>query len=90
MGGALILPVTFLLGATMPALLRASVRELRAAPGHAGWIVGANTAGSVLGVGAAALLVPTSGLHATLFAAPAPAMLIGAAALALGRAGVVQ
>ncbi len=82
---AILLPVTFLLGGTLPALLRAAVSDLAASARHAGWLVGANTAGSVLGVGAAVWLIPQLGLTATALGAACGAVAIGAAALLLAR-----
>jgi len=80
-----LLPVTFLLGGTLPALLRASAERVRDAPRNAGWITGANTAGSVAGVGLAVWMLPVVGLRATLVAAGCASLAIGASAWALSR-----
>jgi spermidine synthase len=82
---ALILPVTFLLGATLPALLRSAVRAPGVSARLAGWIVGANTAGSVVGVGMAVLLIPKIGLRSTALGAVCAAATIGGVAFVLGR-----
>ena len=83
--GALLLPVTFLLGGTLPALLRATVHDLRRAAEHAGALNGANTAGSVLGVAFAVVLIPTQGLLFTAIAAGAMSLGLGGVALGLAR-----
>ncbi len=77
--------LTFLLGGTLPALLRSATADAVQAARHAGRLLAANTAGAVLGVGTAALAIPAFGLRATLWAAGAWAILIGLAALALAR-----
>jgi spermidine synthase len=82
---AVLFPVTVLLGGTLPALLRSAVRDLSGAASRAGLIVGTNTAGSVLGVGAAVLLVPAVGLRATQLGAAFVAVIIGVAAIGLAR-----
>jgi len=76
-GVFLIFPITFLLGGTTPALLRASVTELKVAAEHAGGLTGVNTAGSVLGVILAVWWIPELGLRSTM-------TLAGGGALALG------
>ncbi len=80
--GGLLLPIAFLLGGTLPALLRALASESSGAVRHAGRIVGANTAGAVCGVGLAALSIPEIGLRASAIGAGAAAVAIGLAALA--------
>ena len=80
----LLLPATFLLGGTLPALLRASSHDLAVAPGRAGWLTAANTAGSVAGVGLAIVLIPSLGLRMTLISAGAGATALGLGALAWG------
>ncbi|MCP5039421.1 MAG: tetratricopeptide repeat protein [bacterium] len=84
-GVFLILPVTFLLGGTTPALLRASVKALETVPAHAGGLTGANTAGSVVGVVVAVWLIPEIGLHATMGAAASVALSLGVVAFLVGR-----
>jgi spermidine synthase len=77
-----LLPATTLLGGTLPALLRAS----SGAPAQrAGWIVGANTLGSVAGVGLAVWAIPALGLRATLATAAAGSAAVGAAAWIAAR-----
>ena len=78
-----LLPATTLLGGTLPALVRASSGNPAR---RAGWIVGANTLGSVAGVGVAVWAIPTLGLRATLLSAALASAAVGAAALvAAGR-----
>ncbi|MBW2373025.1 MAG: fused MFS/spermidine synthase [Deltaproteobacteria bacterium] len=84
---AILFPVTFLLGGTQPALLRAAVRDLRQIASRAGWIVGVNTAGSVVGVGLAMFMIPSAGLRATQLLAAAGSLTVGVAALALAGGG---
>ncbi len=81
----LIFPITFLLGGTTPALLRASVFELRETSKQAGNLTGANTAGSVAGVLIAIALIPEIGLLATMQLAAGIALLIGVFAVVWGR-----
>ena len=52
LAAAILFPITFALGGTLPALLRSAVREVSDTARQAGRIAGANTAGSVVGVGA--------------------------------------
>ena len=81
-----LLPATTLLGGTLPALLRASSRDPADSARHAGWIVGANTLGSVAGVALAASAIPALGLRATLIWAAVGSLGVGAVALvAAGR-----
>ena len=82
---ALLLPATFLLGGTLPALLRSIAASSQDAAGHAGHVVGANTAGAVAGVALAVASIPVFGLRATTWSAGAAAIGIGGVALALGR-----
>lgn len=83
-GVFLIFPITFLLGGTTPALLRASVFELRLTSREAGGLTGANTAGSVAGVLIAIASIPVVGLLATMQMAGGIALLLGVAAWILG------
>jgi spermidine synthase len=73
-----LLPATILLGGTLPALMRAGA-------GHparrAGWIVGANTLGSVAGVGLTAWMIPELGLRAVLVWAALGSAVVGVVAL---------
>jgi spermidine synthase len=77
-----LLPATILLGGTLPALLR--TRAGNPAQG-AGWILGANTLGSVTGVGLAVWAIPALGLRATLAWAAAGSAAVGLAALVAAR-----
>jgi spermidine synthase len=85
LAGAAIFPVTFLLGGTLPALLRGAARDRARAAATAGLLLGANTAGAVLGVIAAAWLVPDLGLRATTLAAGGMSIVVGLSALAMAR-----
>ncbi len=82
---AVMLPVTFLLGGTLPALVRHDLRERDGLALVAGRLTGANTAGSVLGVIAAIAAIPTLGLRASVLAAAAVSIAIGAFALFAAR-----
>ncbi len=82
---ALLFPVTFLLGGTLPALLRSAAGDASQAAGAAGRIIGANTAGAVAGVVAAAALVPALGLRITVSGAALTAIALGATAFAVSR-----
>ncbi len=77
--------ITFFLGGTLPALLRSTLRDPAASAREAGWLVGANTAGAIVGVGAAVVLVPWIGLRATTWLAGATAIAVGVAALVAAR-----
>jgi spermidine synthase len=84
-GAGSLLPATTLLGGTLPALVRAASGDPAR---RAGWIVGANTLGSVAGVGAAVWAIPALGLRATLLSAALASAVVGAAALlAAARVG---
>ncbi|MEE2662631.1 MAG: fused MFS/spermidine synthase [Myxococcota bacterium] len=85
--GALVLPVTFLLGGTQPALLRSTGETSRRATGPAGEIQGVNTLGAVIGVILAALAIPWLGLWTTLCTAAGLAASVGGLALALDATG---
>jgi predicted membrane-bound spermidine synthase len=87
---ALLLPITVLLGGTLPALLRAATGDPHSASRLAGWITGANTLGAVAGVATAAWSIPRLGLRATLVGAGLGALALAAAALALSRARAVR
>lgn len=83
-GVFLIFPITFLLGGTTPALLRASVTELNAAAEHAGGLTGVNTAGSVLGVILAVWWIPELGLQSTMTIAGCGALALGIFSFVVG------
>jgi predicted membrane-bound spermidine synthase/Flp pilus assembly protein TadD len=82
-GILMIFPVTFLLGGTTPALLRASVQSVDTVARHAGGLAGVNTAGSVLGVCAAVWMIPELGLQTTLGCAALVAIILGLIAFTL-------
>jgi spermidine synthase len=79
LGPALLLAPTLLLGGTLPALVRSATAEPARVAHTTGQLGGINTGGALLGVGAAAVLIPTVGLAGSL---------MGAGSLALGVAGV--
>jgi predicted membrane-bound spermidine synthase/tetratricopeptide (TPR) repeat protein len=81
-----ILPTTILLGGTLPALLRSISLNAESAPRSAGRLVGANTFGSVLGVGLAVLSIPTLGLRSSMIAAATSSVVIGLASRLLAQA----
>jgi spermidine synthase len=83
--GTLMLPVTFLLGGTLPALLRWSSPEPAGSGRRAGILVGANTVGAVLGVTFAVVAIPVLGLSASLGIAAAVGIGLGLVAGRLGR-----
>jgi spermidine synthase len=83
---ALLVPATFLLGGTLPALLRGADPDPRGAARAVGWLVGGNTLGAVAGVGAATLAIPSLGLRASVHAAAALACTAALCALLLSRA----
>jgi spermidine synthase len=80
-----LLPVTFLLGGTLPALLGRAAGSTGTVAGRAGELVAANTAGAVLGVCGAILAIPSLGLRASLVGAAAASCAIGLAALSAAR-----
>ncbi len=77
-----LIPSATLLGGTLPALLRAGAGNPAR---RAGWIVGANALGSVIGVGVAVLAIPALGLRATLASAAVGSAAVGVAALVAAR-----
>jgi spermidine synthase len=83
LGPALLLPATFLLGGTLPALVRSAARHPDRSAEIAGRVLGVNTLGAVCGVAAAAWLAPTLGLAATLRGAGLLALAVAAVAAAL-------
>jgi predicted membrane-bound spermidine synthase/tetratricopeptide (TPR) repeat protein len=83
---ASLLPATLLLGGSLPALLRAGLGSSAETARQAGWILGANTLGSVAGVALAAAGVPLLGLRAILGCAALGSLMVGLAGLlASGR-----
>jgi spermidine synthase len=85
LAAAALLPSSFLLGGTIPALLRSAGPRVARASSTAARLIAANTAGSVLGVGLAVGAAPLLGLQFTLAAAGVLAIAIGALAAALAR-----
>jgi len=88
LAAGLILPVTVLLGGTLPALLRADIGSQATPAGRAGLIVGCNTLGALAGIVAAVVGIPTLGLFTTLASASAAAVGIGLIAWVLSARGV--
>ena len=82
MAAGSLLPAATLLGGTLPALVRASSGDPAR---RAGWILGANTLGSVAGVGLAVWAIPALGLRATLGSAAVGSAAVGVVALAVAR-----
>lgn len=82
---ALLLPTTFLIGGTLPALLRCFSADPESTGGRAGMLVGANTIGAVFGVAVAVASIPAVGMRASLLAAATGALVIGGAALAFAQ-----
>ncbi|MBW2416752.1 MAG: spermidine synthase, partial [Deltaproteobacteria bacterium] len=85
-GAALLLPGTFLLGGTLPALLRSRPVDVAGVAARAGWLTGANTAGAVTGVVVSALCIPRLGLRDSVLGAAVVAVGIAAAAAAASSA----
>lgn len=83
--GLAILPTTFALGGTQPALLRSTGTTHKRAVLPTGQIQGFNAAGAVVGVGLATWSIPTIGLWATLTAGAALGISVGVVALLLDR-----
>ena len=89
--GALLLPPTVCMGATLPLLARFASSGGSDAGSHVGRLYGANTIGAVIGTGIAGFfLLPQLGLAATTWCTAAANALVGLAALALAsRPGVL-
>lgn len=83
--GVVLLPPSFLLGGTQPALLRAAVATPADAARGAGRIVGWNTGGAVVGALAGVGLIPLLGLSPALWTAAALALVVATVAAALAR-----
>jgi spermidine synthase len=82
----LLLPPTFLMGASLPAMAEATVAPGARWAGRAGWLYALNTIGGVVGtLGAGFFLVEHLGITGTLYAGAGGSFLVGAAALALAR-----
>ena len=73
---SVLIPVALLLGGTIPALLRAAEHSAAGVARTAGRLVGANTAGGVVGVVVAAAAIPSIGLRATTWRAAGVAVLL--------------
>ncbi|HEY9724152.1 MAG TPA: hypothetical protein V6D47_19275 [Oscillatoriaceae cyanobacterium] len=81
-----LLPATFLMGGTLPALARAFTNRLAGMTREVGWLYFLNSAGGVVGALLAGLwLVPGMGLNFTTDVAAALNLALGGGALALGR-----
>ncbi|HZD02836.1 MAG TPA: fused MFS/spermidine synthase [Actinomycetes bacterium] len=86
---AAVAPATFLMGATLPLLVRHLVRTLDEAGARLGELYAANTAGAVTGtVVAGFVLIEFLGLRLTTYVAVALNLLAGLGARALARRGV--
>jgi spermidine synthase len=86
-GTALLLPATFLMGGTIPALVRAAAADEAQFRSLSGFLYGVNTLGGCLGAGIGGLLLPTSlGITNAQWLAVAGNIAVGLGALALGRA----
>jgi len=85
LAGLTLFPIPFLLGGTAPALTRSAVREITRTAAAAGWIIGANTAGAVLGVVVAMIVIPSQGLRTTILAAGSLALVVGVIAILVAR-----
>ena len=86
LASAIVLPPTFLMGATLPAMTRAFVDRVGKVGRELALLYALNTAGAVAGsVAAGFALIRAIGLHPTLWLAVAVNVLVGAAALLLSR-----
>lgn len=86
LAGALLLPPTTLMGATLPILSRAVVRSRHVAGAQVGMLYAVNTWGAVAGtVGAGFLLLPAVGVRATTWVAVVLNLLVAAIALLVDR-----
>lgn len=87
LASCVILPPTFLMGATLPAMTRAFVDRIGKLGRELGALYALNTAGAVIGSLAAGFaLIRTLGVHPTLWLAVGVNLLAGAGALALSAA----
>ena len=81
-----LLPPTIAMGATLPLVVRAAAPDPDRAAGTIGLLYAANSAGAVVGgLLAGFVLLPLLGAHKTLLAGAGFNLLVGAAAMALGR-----
>ena len=86
LASAVVLPPTFLMGATLPAMARAFVDRIGRLGRTLAFLYALNTAGAVAGsIAAGFALVRAFGIHPTLWIAVAVNVLVGAAALVLSR-----
>jgi spermidine synthase len=86
LASAVVLPPTFLMGATLPAMTRAFVDRIGKLGRSLAFLYALNTAGAVAGSLAAGFaLIRAYGLHPTLWLAVAVNVAVGAAALLLSR-----
>jgi spermidine synthase len=86
MGSAILLPPTFLMGATLPLLVSALVRQHSDFGARLSWLYGVNTLGAVIGaVVTGFVLISALGVWHTQVAAAVVNFAIGIAALAIDR-----
>jgi spermidine synthase len=86
LASAVVLPPTFLMGATLPAMTRAFVDRLGSLGRGVGSLYALNTAGAVVGSAAAGfVLIRAVGVHSTLWLAVGANVAVGVAALLLSR-----
>lgn len=84
--GALLLPPTVAMGATLPLLARFAVLDDKEAGVQVGRLYGANTLGAVVGAGLAGfVLLPELGLARTTWLVASANLVLGAVAFLLGR-----
>ncbi|MHC5115223.1 MAG: spermidine synthase family protein, partial [Planctomycetota bacterium] len=82
---AYLFAITFLLGGTLPALVRGAAQAASESARAAGRLVGVNTTGAVLGVATAAALIPVIGLTRTAVYSGAAAVVLGVFVLVIAR-----
>jgi spermidine synthase len=86
---ALLLPPTFLMGASFPAIAEATATQGTALARRVAWLYALNTLGGVLGaLGAGFFLLERLGITGSLFVGAFGSTLVAGAALLLGRRGV--
>ena len=86
LASTVVLPPTFLMGATLPAMSRAFVRQVGTVGREVAFLYAVNTAGAVAGsVAAGFALIRALGLHPTLWLAVVVNVAVGIAAVALSR-----
>lgn len=81
-----LLPPTVMMGATLPLLTRHLTQRAAAMSGHVAWLYAVNTFGAVAGTLAAGfMMLPVMGLRTALLAAAVVNIMVGLAAIWLGR-----